>query len=224
MLVPVISTTFASVSRLFGPLGRGGARLALVDEAGQATPQNTIGALWRSQRAVIVGDPLQLEPITTIPFEAEQAIRTHYGVGEEWLTGRGSVQSLADRLNRFGTALPGADGRRWVGAPLAVHRRCDRPMFDISNEIAYDGLMIEATDPTLARAFAAAIRRFHKASGLTFARRSRMATGFPPRATRSTGSSLTSARSNSISRRRWRSRRSETSPNRSENAPMPMRD
>ena len=28
-------------------------------------------------------------------------------------------------------------------------------MFDISNEIAYDGLMIEATDPTLARAFAA---------------------------------------------------------------------
>ena len=47
---------------------------------------------------MIVGDPLQLEPITTIPFEAEQAIRAHYGVGEEWLTGRSSVQSLAGRL------------------------------------------------------------------------------------------------------------------------------
>jgi AAA domain len=155
MLVPMVSTTFASVSRLFGPLAAEALGWLLADEAGQATPQNAVGALWRSQRAVIVGDPLQLEPITTIPFEAEQAIRTHYGVGEEWLTGRGSVQSLADRLNRFGTALPGADGRRWVGAPLAVHRRCDRPMFDISNQIAYDGLMIEATDPTLARAFAA---------------------------------------------------------------------
>lgn len=154
MLVPVVSTTFASVSRLFGPLAAEALGWLLVDEAGQATPQNTVGALWRSQRAVIVGDPLQLEPITTIPFEAEQAIRTHYGVGEEWLTGRGSVQSLADRLNRLGTALPGADGRRWVGAPLAVHRRCDRPMFDISNEIAYGELMVEATDPTLALAFA----------------------------------------------------------------------
>lgn len=87
------------------------------------------------------------------PFEVEQAIRAHYGVGEEWLTGRGSVQSLADRLNRLGTTLPGAEGRRWVGAPLAVHRRCDRPMFDISNEIAYDGMMVEATDPALAETF-----------------------------------------------------------------------
>ncbi len=154
LLVPVVSTTFASVSRLFGPLAAEALGWLLVDEAGQATPQNAVGALWRSQRAVIVGDPLQLEPITTIPFEVEQAIRTHYGVGEEWLTGRGSVQGLADRLNRLGTALPGAEGRRWVGAPLAVHRRCDRPMFDISNEIAYGGLMVEATDPTLAQAFA----------------------------------------------------------------------
>jgi AAA domain len=154
LLVPVVSTTFASVSRLFRPLGAEALGWLLVDEAGQATPQNVVGALWRSQRAVVVGDPLQLEPITTIPFEAEQAIRAHYGVEEEWLTGRGSVQSLADRLNRFGTTLPGVERRRWVGAPLSVHRRCDRPMFDISNEIAYDGLMVEATNPALSQAFA----------------------------------------------------------------------
>jgi hypothetical protein len=155
LLVPVVSTTFASVARLFGPLGAEALGWLLVDEAGQATPQNAVGALWRSQHAVVVGDPLQLEPITTIPFEAEQAICTYYGVEEEWLTGRSSVQSLADRVNRFGTKLPGAERRRWVGAPLTVHRRCDRPMFDVSNEIAYDGLMVEATDPALARAFAA---------------------------------------------------------------------
>lgn len=154
LVVPVVSTTFASVSRLFGPLGAEALGWLLVDEAGQATPQNAVGALWRSRRAVIVGDPLQLEPITTIPFEAEQAIRAHYGVDEEWLTGRGSVQSLADRLNRLGTTLLGPERSVWVGAPLTVHRRCDQPMFDLSNAIAYDGLMLNATDPALTRSFA----------------------------------------------------------------------
>ena len=155
LVVPVVSTTFASVPRLFGSLGAQSLGWLLVDEAGQATPQNAVGALWRCRRAVMVGDPQQLEPIVTIPFEAEQAIRAHYGVDEEWLTGRGSVQSVADRTNRFGTTLPGPERSVWVGAPLAVHRRCDRPMFDLSNTIAYDGLMIDATDPALAEEFAA---------------------------------------------------------------------
>lgn len=154
LLVPVASTTFASVGRLFGRLGREALGWLAVDEAGQATPQSAVGALWRCQRAVIVGDPQQLEPITTVPFRAEQAIREHYGVEEEWLTGRTSVQGVADRLNRFGTTLSGAERPLWVGAPLTVHRRCDEPMFGLSNQIAYDGLMIEATDPALGRDFA----------------------------------------------------------------------
>lgn len=154
LLVPVVSTTFASVGRVFGRLGREALGWLAVDEAGQATPQSAVGALWRCQRAVIVGDPQQLEPITTVPFRAEQAIREHYGVEEEWLTGRTSVQGVADRLNRFGTTLPGAERPLWVGAPLTVHRRCDEPMFGLSNQIAYDGLMIEATDAALGRDFA----------------------------------------------------------------------
>lgn len=155
LLVPVVSTTFASVGRLFGRLGSEALGWLAVDEAGQGTPQNAVGALWRCRRAVVVGDPQQLEPITTIPFKVDQAIREHYGVDEEWLTGRTSVQGVADRLNRFGTTLPGAERPVWVGAPLTVHRRCDEPMFDLSNQIAYDGLMIDATDPALAEKFAA---------------------------------------------------------------------
>lgn len=155
LLVPVVSTTFASVGRLFGRLGPEALGWLALDEAGQSTPQSAVGALWRCQHAVIVGDPQQLEPITTIPFNVEQAIREHFGVEEEWLTGRTSVQALADRLNRFGTTLPGAERPVWVGAPLTVHRRCDEPMFGLSNQIAYGGLMIEATDPALGRDFAA---------------------------------------------------------------------
>lgn len=154
LVVPVVSTTFASVSRLFKSLDSEALGWLLVDEAGQAVPQNAVGALWRSRRAVVVGDPLQLEPITSIPFKVEQAIRAHYGVDEEWLTGRTSVQSLADRLNRLGTKLPGAERSVWVGAPLTVHRRCDQPMFDLSNTIAYRGLMLHATGTKLEQEFA----------------------------------------------------------------------
>jgi hypothetical protein len=94
---------------------------------------------------VVVGDPLQLEPFTMLPFQAEQAIRRELGVDEQWLTSRTSVQRLADRLTTRGTYLPGDDEPIWVGVPLIVHRRCDQPMFDIVNTIAYDGIMINRT-------------------------------------------------------------------------------
>jgi hypothetical protein len=159
LVVPVVSTTFASLGRLFDRLRPEALGWLLVDEAGQATPQSAVGGLWRARRAVIVGDPLQLEPITTIPFQLEEGIREYFGVDEEWLTGRSSVQGRADRLSRFGTRLGGAGESVWVGAPLTVHRRCDHPMFDLSNRIAYDGLMIDATDPVLAAEFAAEFPR-----------------------------------------------------------------
>lgn len=152
-VVPVVSTTFASFARLFCHLRQEALGWLLIDEAGQATPQSAVGALWRSQRAVIVGDPLQLEPITTLPFRAEQAIRGDHDVDEQWLPSRTSVQRLADRLTRLGTWLPGDEGKIWVGAPLTVHRRCDQPMFGIANDIAYDGLMICGTAPTDAEKF-----------------------------------------------------------------------
>jgi AAA domain len=155
LAVPVVSTTFASFGRLFGRLGRETLGWLLVDEAGQATPQNGVGALWRSRRVVVTGDPLQLEPVSTVPSSLEDALLSYYRLDQEWLVRDSSVQHLADRLNRFGTNLPTTGGPVWVGAPLTVHRRCDQPMFGLSNEIAYDGLMIDATDPAGAEAFAA---------------------------------------------------------------------
>ncbi|UMO99996.1 DEAD/DEAH box helicase [Amycolatopsis sp. EV170708-02-1] len=68
---------------------------------------------------------------------------------DQWTPENTSTQRVADRHARHGTMLPEPDGGAvWVGAPLRVHRRCDRPMFEISNTIAYGGdLMIYGTSP-----------------------------------------------------------------------------
>ncbi|MER7336786.1 ATP-binding protein [Streptomyces sp. NPDC000075] len=150
LLVPVVSTTFSSIGSMFARLGRESIGWVLVDEAGQATPQAAAGALWRARRAVLVGDPLQLEPVVTMPTALQRRLLNAYGVDEHWLPSATSAQAVADRTNRYGTYLPAPDTddeHVWVGSPLRVHRRCEEPMFTVSNEVAYGGLMVYGTAP-----------------------------------------------------------------------------
>ncbi|MFL1430356.1 MULTISPECIES: DEAD/DEAH box helicase [unclassified Nocardiopsis] len=146
LVVPVVSSTFASYPRLFGAFDSESLGWLLVDEAGQAAPQQVVGALWRARRAVIVGDPLQLEPVTSLSLPAQQHLRNRFGVEERWLPARTSVQALADSVTPLGTLLDRDEGEPlWVGSPLRVHRRCDDPMFTVSNLVAYDGMMVYGT-------------------------------------------------------------------------------
>jgi hypothetical protein len=145
MVVPVLSSTFASFARSFGSLGCGEIGWLLVDEAGQATPQAAVGALWRARRAVLVGDPLQLEPIVTVSDAVLEHMRTRYQVDAHWLPNRQSAQTLADQATLWGRMAGPKDKKCWVGLPLVVHRRCDKPMFDLANRIAYDGAMVYGT-------------------------------------------------------------------------------
>lgn len=138
MLVPVVSTTFASVRNQFRGVAPGSLGWVIIDEAGQAIPQAAVGALLRAKRAVVVGDPLQIEPVVGIPTRLVKKL------GEVWLGEQAdayaahqhSVQTLSDRAHEFGVRHPLRD-EEFIGIPLVMHRRCDNPMFDIANKIAY---------------------------------------------------------------------------------------
>lgn len=151
LVCPVVSTTFASVDRMLGDLPPSSFGWVLVDEAGQATPQSAVGILMRAKKAIIVGDPLQIPPVVSLPQRLVVEVARYFGVNPaEWLAPEASVQTLADQASRLKAEFRADVGVREVGIPLLVHRRCQEPMFGISNRIAYDSQMVYAAGkPTL---------------------------------------------------------------------------
>lgn len=128
LVVPVISTTFASVEQMLGDLGPASLGWLLLDESGQATPQAAVGAILRANRVIVVGDPLQIEPVVTLPQPLVQGICAHFGVtATEDAAPFVSAQVFADRASPFGASYQTREGSRQVGLPLLVHRRCADP-------------------------------------------------------------------------------------------------
>lgn len=141
LITPVVSTTFASVGRfLYFAKHPETIGMLIVDEAGQAPPHVAVGALYRARKAVIVGDPKQIEPVVTAETDMFKRIMTSE-VLAPYKDKRLSVQGFADNLNPYGTYLGQGSEREWVGCPLVVHRRCTDPMYSISNVLSYDGTM-----------------------------------------------------------------------------------
>ncbi len=146
LLTPVISSTFASVGSLLKDVDEPGViGTLIIDEAGQAQPQMAVGALYRARRAIIVGDPKQVEPVVTDELNMLKAAYSEklYGFYKDKSL---SVQNCADIINPYGTFFDnGTDYPDWVGCPLLVHRRCISPMYNISNKISYGGIMKQQT-------------------------------------------------------------------------------
>jgi hypothetical protein len=152
LVVPLISTTFASVERMLGALPADSLGWLFVDEAGQAAPQAAVGAIMRSRRAVVVGDPMQIEPVVMLPDSLTQSICRHFGVDPDRFNAPdASVQTLADAATSYFAEFETRDGSRSVGVPLLMHRRCAEPMFGISNAVAYQLQMVYATPKVQSR-------------------------------------------------------------------------
>lgn len=143
--VPVISSTFAAVERfLVNCKSESSLGTIIIDEAGQASPHMLVGALFRAQKAIVVGDPKQIEPVQTVQDLFVEKIGGK-GLGK-YRSKELSVQSLADAQNPFAGIIKNLDGSEsWVGCPLVIHRRCKDPMFSVANELSYGGFMINKT-------------------------------------------------------------------------------
>lgn len=144
IVTPVVSTTFASVGRFFQnlqePYKLG---TLIIDEAGQAQPHMAIGAMLRCRKAIVVGDPKQIEPVVTDDLDAIKQLLKNDDI-VSYIDRRLSIQQFSDELNPIGTYYKN-ENCTWVGCPLVVHRRCIDPMFSISNAISYSGVMKQQT-------------------------------------------------------------------------------
>ena len=143
--VPVISSTFAAVERfLINCKSESSLGTIIIDEAGQASPHMLVGALFRAQKAIVVGDPKQIEPVQTVQDLFVERIGGE-GIGK-YRSKELSVQSLADAQNPFAGIIKNLDwSESWVGCPLVIHRRCKDPMFTVANELSYGGFMVNKT-------------------------------------------------------------------------------
>ncbi|MBZ7929724.1 AAA domain-containing protein [Campylobacter molothri] len=66
-VIPSISSTYASFGYCFKDIGYNEFGYLISDESGQSTITSAIGAIYRTKKAIVIGDPLQLEPIVNIP-------------------------------------------------------------------------------------------------------------------------------------------------------------
>ena len=146
LLVPVISTSLASVSKFLYYIKKDEIGYLIIDEAGQATPASSLGAIYRSKKSIILGDPFQIEPVSNIPECLYHILDYKNIVPSNYHDNTLSCQIIADSINKYGAYRKNDEISTWIGCPLLLHRRCIEPMFSISNQIAYNNTMFYCTN------------------------------------------------------------------------------
>ncbi len=131
------ATTSLSVGRF--PTDPGLFDLVIIDEASQCSIAHVLPLLFRARRALIIGDVMQLQHITSIAPEHEALVRRRTGVRSSWL----ESHKLSFRRHSAFHA-----GERAVGSSLLLdeHYRCHPDIAAVSNELFYSGELTVLTD------------------------------------------------------------------------------
>lgn len=152
LLFPVFFSTLHSLRRLFPQQMDGCIDLSIVDEAGQISAHLPIPALVRSRRAIVLGDPFQLEPVVTLGDSDKDSYRA------KAFLGRGLTDADFDRYSpTVGTAYhrsagaSGQDGDLGNGILLRYHYRSVLVIANFCNSLCYGNQMIIKTNPKPSR-------------------------------------------------------------------------
>ncbi|MDC4163114.1 AAA domain-containing protein [Mycoplasma sp. T363T] len=159
-IFPITSSTFASFKNIYAKINHNNItnnkegsinddlktkiKYAFVDEAGQAVPWSLVGALMCANKVIVVGDPDQIKPVLTTDSYIQKWIKQNESLDDEYFNPDLSVQTFVDRISNYYNKNENRKNSI-KGLPLWVHRRCDNPMFSISNEISYNGKMVKVT-------------------------------------------------------------------------------
>lgn len=138
-IIPAVTSTFAAFDKCFKTLKSVGT--IIIDEAGQAALSSAVGPLHKAKKAIVIGDPMQLEPVVILPSEINDFLLRKCGIDLQFNLANSSVQIRADKVEPYGTHISRGTSNIWLGSPLLSHKRCDYEIFNIANNIAYGGLM-----------------------------------------------------------------------------------
>ena len=139
-IFPVLSSSLASTPKMLKSINKVGT--IICDESGQASVLSGYCFMNKTLNALIVGDPLQIEPISEIFKPLNNALlKSNDIVDDIFDVEKSSVQVLSDYASSNGTVY----SSNRIGMPLKVHRRCVAPIFDISNDISYDNQIFNVT-------------------------------------------------------------------------------
>lgn len=126
--VPAWAVTCLSARRF--PPNPGLFDLVIIDEASQCSIPAVLPVLFRAQRAVVIGDPLQLPHVATLKADAEATIREQRGIAGQQLLD----EHLAYRQDSAFHALEHAAGGSLA---LAEHYRCHPDIARLSDSLFY---------------------------------------------------------------------------------------
>lgn len=151
LVYPVMASTLASVHKLAGYKlsdlnGSTPYQLSLVDEAGMISVESLVPLLARSQRAIVVGDPLQIEPIRSLDKAAAEKLKDLYFESNTLYEAVSPM--LVTAYHRAAGTLTGGTGDTGNGIVLDEHRRCQKPIAKLFMSIAdYKGVQIRTATP-----------------------------------------------------------------------------
>ncbi|HAY3883690.1 AAA domain-containing protein [Escherichia coli] len=161
LVYPVMATTLVSAWKVAGYRTLNELRgykpwhIALCDEAGMISPESLVPLLSRSEKAMIVGDPLQIEPIRNFSENLQTQLRARHFSGDNALYERVSPVSVTAWHRAAGT-LSGCGEETGNGIILDEHRRCQKPIADLFILLAgYRGVYVKTAAPSerIVRAF-----------------------------------------------------------------------
>ncbi len=159
LIFPVISSSLQSIRNMLPILHPNNVKLALVDEAGTTLIHQLFPLLVRSQRAVVAGDPQQIEPIINMSDDTiKQYLKTAFldmGMGnEDYYRYAPTAKYTATAYHRAAGAS-GREGDLGNGIILSNHYRCAPAIIQFCSPNYPGGLQIlsnydqTATEPHL---------------------------------------------------------------------------